>query len=564
MPTTRTRILLWAALSGVLWALSWPAVGGLSFLAFVAWLPLLHAERLHDERTAVRKRAFVPYVLLAVFIWNASCSWWFFCVSEPLGTRLVSGFSPMVVNSLLMLFPWWVKRLARRTFGPRMATFAFIATWLAFERVHHAWDLKWPWFSLGNVFGTQPHWIQWYEITGMLGGSLWVLLVNFMLDRTITEWKVGRRTALKNTSAVFILTMLPISLSLWRFTTVDVDRGRALEAVVVQPCVDPYTEKFGGVDPLEQLDGMLALARTVMTDSTALVVMPETALQEATYVDMNGPSPVYHGLWENAVEQARSTQRLEQFQDQHQHAAVLTGMSSMFLFPKSAEVRPPAKPLYREEGLPEGEQRWYEDYNAALFLPAKGPVEVYNKSKLVAGVEAMPFEEVLGYVSELSVDLGGVSGSLGTQEEREVLVDPASNLKLVPAICYESVFGEHVAAHVRNGGNLIAVITNDAWWGDSPGYHQHLTFSSIRAIETRRDVVRSANTGMSCFVDQRGIIHQPTAWWVPTAERRTVHLNSELTFFVRNGDLVGRSAVAVTLAFLLALLVRGVQRRVRA
>ena len=220
--------------------------------------------------------------------------------------------------------------------------------------------------------------------------------------------------------------------------------------------------------------------------------------------------------------------------------------------------------MFNETGLPEGEQRWFEAYNAALFLPSAGPVEVYNKSKLVAGVEAMPFEEVLGYVSELSVDLGGVSGSLGTQEEREVLVDPSSGMNLVPAICYESVFGEHVAAHIRNGGNLIAVITNDAWWGDTPGYHQHLTFSSIRAIETRRDVVRSANTGISCFVDQRGVIHQLTDWWVPTAERRAVHLNNELTFFVRYGDLVGRSAVWAAFALVIVLVVRALRKRARA
>lgn len=553
MPITRSRVLLWAALSGVLWALAWPAVGGITFLAFVAWLPLLHAERLHDQRTAGRKRAFVPYVLLAVFIWNAACSWWFFGVSEPLGTRLVSGFSPMVVNSLLMLIPWWLKRITQHRLGPRVAAWAFVSYWLAFERLHHGWDLQWPWFSIGNVFGTQPHWIQWYEHTGMLGGSLWVLLVTYFLDLAIINWKVARRPLLITTTIAAALLIMPPALSIWRFKTIDTDEGRALEAVVVQPCIDPYTEKFGGVDAIEQLEHMLLLARNVMTDSTALVVMPETALQEGTFVDMRGAVPIYQGLWENAIDQARSTQRLELFQEEFPHAALLTGMSSEFLFPKNARVPASARPLFDPEGLPEGEQRWYEAYNAALFLPSKGPVEVYNKSKLVAGVESMPFEEVLGYVSELSVDLGGVSGSLGTQEEREVLVDATSGLKLVPAICYESVFGEHVAAHVRNGGNLIAVITNDAWWGDTPGYHQHLTFSSIRAIETRRDVVRSANTGISCFVDRRGVIHRPTKWWEPVAKSGTAHLNNELTFFVRYGDLVGRTAVFFALVLLVVV-----------
>jgi len=556
MPVQRSHVLLWAALSGVLWALAWPAVGGITFLAFVAWLPLLHAERLHDERTAGRRRAFVPYVLLAVFVWNAACSWWFFGVSEPLGTRMVSGLAPMTVNSLLMLIPWWLKRVTRRLLGGHIAAIAFIAYWLAFERLHHGWDLQWPWFSIGNVFGTQPHWIQWYEVTGMLGGSLWVLLVTFFLHRAIIAWKVARRPVLANASMAAVLLIVPSSISIWRFNTIRTNDGPAIEAVVVQPNIDPYTEKFGGMDPMRQLDRMLALAHDAMTDSTVLVVMPETALQEGAYLDMSGPEPVYHGLWENAIDQARSTIRLERFQDEHPRAALLAGMSADVLHPRGIDPPPSARPLFRAEGLPPGEQRWYESYNAALFIPVRGPVEVYNKSKLVAGVESMPFEEVLGYVSALSVDLGGVSGSLGVQQEREVLVDPSSGIKVVPAICYESVFGEHVAAHVRNGGNLIAVITNDAWWGDTPGYHQHLTFSSIRAIETRRDVVRSANTGISCFVDRKGVIHQPTAWWVPAAERRTVHLGNELTFFVRHGDLVGRAALILSVILLLWMVVR--------
>ncbi|TXI79122.1 MAG: apolipoprotein N-acyltransferase [Flavobacteriales bacterium] len=554
MPVHRSHVLLWAALSGVLWALAWPAVGGITALAFVAWLPLLHAERLHDLRTAARPRTFLPYVLLAVFIWNAACSWWFFGVNEPLATRMVSGLAPMTVNSLLMLIPWWLKRATRRMAGDRVAAIAFIAYWLAFERLHHGWDLQWPWFSIGNVFGTQPHWIQWYEVTGMLGGSLWVLLVTFFLHQAINTWRSARRVVLFNTTCAAVLLIVPPSLSIWRFNTIRGQQGRAIEAVVVQPNIDPYTEKFGGVDPLRQLDRMLVLAQSAMTDSTALVVFPETALQEGATVDMSGPEPMYNGLWENAIDQARSTIQLRRFQDRHPRTALITGMSADELHPRGSTPPPPARPLFREEGLPPGEQRWYTAYNAALFLPAQGSVEVYNKSKLVAGVELMPFESVLGQLDALSVDLGGVSGSLGSQQEREVLEDPSSGIRLVPAICYESVFGEHVAAHVRNGGNLIAVITNDAWWGDTPGYRQHLTFSTIRAIETRRDVVRSANTGISCFVDRRGVVHQPTAWWVPTAERRTVHLNDELTFFVRHGDLVGKGAVALSILSLIVSL----------
>jgi apolipoprotein N-acyltransferase len=182
-----------------------------------------------------------------------------------------------------------------------------------------------------------------------------------------------------------------------------------------------------------------------------------------------------------------------------------------------------------------------------LYLVPDTAEQHYHKSKLVAGVELMPFESVLGSLSKLSLDLGGTTGSLGQQEERAVLRYGRAGLRIVPAICYESVFGEHVAAHVRNGGNLIAIMTNDGWWDDSPGYRQHLSFASIRAIETRRSIVRSANTGISCIVDQRGVIHYRTGWWQPAAFRATVHLNEDTTFFVRHGDLLGRLAVIVAL-----------------
>ena len=142
-----------------------------------------------------------------------------------------------------------------------------------------------------------------------------------------------------------------------------------------------------------------------------------------------------------------------------------------------------------------------------------------------------------------------------------MLKDKTHALGLIPAICYESVFGEHIAAHVRNGGNLIAIITNDGWWADSPGYRQHLSFASIRAIESRRDVVRSANTGISCFVDRTGVIHQATPWWVPTAIRGSVHLNNELTFYVRHGDQLGRVAIVFAVLLLLLSLARLVKKR---
>lgn len=549
-----SRILLWSLLSALLWALAWPAIGGLAPLAFVAWLPLLHAERLFDT-SALGKRSFMPYVLAAMLLWNASTSWWFFWVQEPMATKLISVSAPVVVNSLLMAIPWALKRFVQRHVGPREAGYGFILFWLGFERLHHSWDLQWPWFSLGNVFANDPAWIQWYSFTGMLGGSLWILLVNILLDRILAErmQRVASRTQRIRAVAVVTLLVLPLLASQWMYHS-HVEQGIPVEVVVVQPNIDPYNEKFGGVDPLKQLDAMLGLAEDAITPNTVLVVMPETALQEGVSVDLSQPAPVLQGLWENDLLRSRSAQRIQRFQEEHPGLAVLTGMSSAFLFDRNAKVPLTARKL-GESGL------HYESYNAAMFLPADGPVEHYHKSKLVAGVEAMPFIGILGHLDHLALDLGGTTGSLGQQKERSVLRDTVSAIAVVPAICYESVFGEHVAAHVRNGGNMIAIMTNDAWWGDSPGYHQHLSFARIRAIETRRAVARSANTGISGFVDQRGELHQTTAWAVADAKRHTIQLNAKITFFVRYGDAIGRTALLFAPLLLLLAVVRKLRKR---
>ncbi|MBK9177254.1 MAG: apolipoprotein N-acyltransferase [Flavobacteriales bacterium] len=547
MRPTRAHVLCWSALSGVLWAIAWPAIGGMAVLAFVAWLPLLHAERLHETRTENRRRAFYPYVLAATFIWNLSCSWWFFAVSEPMTTRLVSVGAPVICNTLFMGLPWLLTRWVAVRWNRRWSHLAFAACWLAFERLHHDWDLQWPWFSLGNVFGEHPAWVQWYEGSGILGGSLWVLALNLLLDSAIASWRSARREAYRKLAIALLVIAVPLIGSFWRFHTYPESKPGGVQVVVVQPNVDPYTEKFGGLDSMDQLERMLALARPLITPDTRLVVFPETALQETGSIRLGPDGLIFKGLWENALDSARSVIRLRAFQAEHPQVALLCGMSSDRWFSDEGERPSTARPI--------GDSRyWYEAYNAALWLPVRGGTESYHKSKLVAGVESMPFERVLGHLGELALDLGGTTGSLGQQQERSVLRDAASGLAIVPAICYESVFGEHIAAHVRNGGELIVVMTNDGWWDNTPGYRQHLTFSSLRAIETRRDVVRSANTGISCIVDQRGVIRAETDWWVPTAFRANVHPNESVTFFVRYGDLVGRSAIWVSLLFLVATL----------
>ena len=128
------------------------------------------------------------------------------------------------------------------------------------------------------------------------------------------------------------------------------------------------------------------------------------------------------------------------------------------------------------------------------------------------------------------------------------------------AVCYESVYGEYCTEYVRKGARLLAVITNDAWWGDTPGYVQHLSYSCLRAIETRRWVARCANTGISAIIDPSGKIVSRTSWWRPEVLKGKVGLSGRQTFFVLHGDFIGRLSTLMAALILLATLVRRFSR----
>ena len=104
---------------------------------------------------------------------------------------------------------------------------------------------------------------------------------------------------------------------------------------------------------------------------------------------------------------------------------------------------------------------------------------------------------------------------------------------------------------MRNGANMIFILTNDGWWENTPGYRQHMNYARILAIEFRKSIARSANTGISCFINQRGDVSQPTQWWVEDAIHGKVYRNKTVTFYARNGDFIGFICAFLTCSILL-------------
>ena len=538
----------------LLWS-GWPPHPNawLSLLLLVAWVPYLLLERELTRQGARKRRVFATTYLMLV-LWNALTTWWVGNTTVP-----ASGVAAVVLNALLMCLPLMAFRQTKKRLGNRWGYLSLPVYWLAFEQLHLHWDITWPWLTLGNGFAAAPQWVQWYEYTGFLGGSLWVWAVSLLVFSALKKmlqlrWamvqpgfsivnSMGNRPPIMGTLlAPLLAILLPIGLSYLIGANYH-EKGATAEVVVVQPNIDPYNEKFaeGGnfMSHDAQLTRLLDLSAQHLTPQTRLVVWPETALEDPH--------------WEIKIDGSPEIQRIRQWLGQHPGVALLTGITTITGYPSQAAASETAR--YRAD------LGYYDIFNsAAYFATAAAPVAFYHKSRLVPGVENVPV--VLSSVLK-NIDLGGVATSYGSQPERTVYAAPpgAPALRPAPLICYESIYGDFVSEYEPNGATLLALSTNDAWWGDSPGYRQLLRFGSLRCIETRRDLARAANTGFTGFIDQKGDIFQREPAWVPTASRATVHLNTEETFYARHGELIGRGAQGLAVLLLLGVVVVPLARK---
>lgn len=522
------KLLALALLSALLLTLGWP-VNGLFPLLWVGFVPLFFIHHLVIENKLATLWALV-YGYIAFLGFNIGTTWWVYNASA--GGAIMA----FVLNSLLMSLPFMVLHKFGLKQQNSIRIWPFIWAWLAFEYLHYRWDGTWTWLTLGNGFANVPWLVQWYEFTGVAGGSLWVLWLNKNIFHFILKYpQLDKQTRIKKVfNIAFFKVFAPAFLSFYisqQRHSETVDKRISSTVLVVQPNIDPYNEKFSSMSDYDQALKMLHIAEEHMDSTVQLVAFPETAL-------------VGH-LDERNLEQEETIKLVRAFMQKHPGVSVITGADSYKAFLPGEQVSKTARTW--DNGTA------YDVYNTAFFLNAsQAPIASYHKSKLVPGVECLPFASVLKYVEKYAIDLGGTTGSLGVDAEPTVFEVDRMN-KVAPIICYESIFGAYITEYVKKGATLLCIITNDGWWGDTPGYKQHLAYANLRAIETRRYIARSANTGISGFIDDEGKVLSTTSWWQTAALKHKVMLNTETTFYVEHGDVINEIALLVSFYFVLGL-----------
>lgn len=478
-----------------------------------------------EARPVSRTRRGFRYYFFTFLIWNFLTCYWLMLTAlrvptDEAFTSFLAGFVASILNPLFMSAPMlvWLKFHKRLPFV--LSALLFIALWMSFEYVHLHWDLSWAWLTLGNSMSAAPDFIQFAEFTGAAGISFWILVINVLLWGAIKGEGVLRWALPVIALGIGIL---PLGLNLWILNPErDVFQPESyLNVRIVQPNIDPYV-KFDSEDLDRQLHTFYRLAGAPGADSIQLVVFPETAIPEAVWTHEMSYNESMKGFWTLVA--------------LHPQMSVLTGFTELRYFEK-----PPYPVTARTT---DGGK--YDYCNSAVIL-GSARMRTYQKSLLVPMVERVPFLNYLSGLKDYNIDIGGGFGSYGVPDSVFNL-HTRQDMPVGVMICYESAFPDHARTYTLKGARLLAVITNDGWWGQSSGYVQHAGLSVIRAIENRRAVVRSANTGISMFVDEKGNRSQETAWWQESIIDAKVPILNARTFYVQHGEYLSKIMLWVSLA----------------
>ena len=525
---------VYAVVSAFLMWLAWPPMPFTTPLILVALVPLLLAiEKIATDNLGKKgKRVFLT-AGLTFTLWNAASTYWIYNAISAYNT----GFVGAILSAFVCLIPFclgpallsaavWAYFRIRGKLSATLAGLAFITLFVSMEYLQQVWDLAFPWMTLGNSLAGMHQLAQWYEYTGIYGGSGWILLSNIVAFAALRSFRSQKGYLRYRTLGIWgLIVLVPAVASLVRYQNYT-EMVNPSNIVVAQPNIDPYA-KYQSFSAREQGLILMQVSDSVAKPNTEYFIWPETAI----------PNFVH----EDRILQNTDYLDLRQFLNKYKNGTLITGMETVRTYDTAKTLSAEFQPYDR---------LYVDHFNAAVQIENSDKVQFYHKSKLVPGVEKLPFPSVTSFLKPVFAGLGGTIGGWGWQEKPAVFY-AQSGIGVAPVICYESLWGDWIGESVKNGAQFIAIITNDGWWGNTSGKDQHVLYATLRAIETRRYVARSANTGISSVINQRGDIVRKTAWWTRSAINADINLNTEITVYVKSGDYLARMAITAALVLVL-------------
>ncbi len=501
------RELKYILLVSLLLALSFPPfpLGFLAPAAFAVFLAYL------DDKTP--RTSFRLGYLLGLF-WGALTLFWIAASTVP-GAILA-----ITINALHYAFVWWVYALIRQR-NRNLALTVLPFLWVGAEYLRIFTDIRFNWLTLAYTQTYYRPFIQIADRTGFLGISFVVVLIGILLYLAYRHRQAWRWAYLALAAVIVILL-------LWygqqRIDKLEQRSYPLIRAGLVQPDVDPY-EKWSPSFQSAAFEMLMDASRNMLAQQPQLIVWPETA------------TPFY------LRNETEIIGRMNRFLDSSR-VWLLTGTPDYRYFPAEKD---------------------YHTYNAAFFFrPGKPGFSSYNKMALVPASESMPFKETFPFLRKLNVGGGdffpGDSFKVfrfeaglqtGKFYKNGYRPDKQTSRKKIPVglsaiICYESVFPQFARQFVQNGANLLAIITNDGWFGLTSGPYQHEQYAVYRAIENRTSIIRCANTGISTFITPTGKMLERAGLNTRKNLVEYVPVNAGKSFYTRYGDWVGKWCLIIT------------------
>jgi apolipoprotein N-acyltransferase len=500
-----------SVIGGILSGLAWTGWCSGLILLF-AFVPFFLIENyLFENPKKFTPNAFFILVLPGFVIFSIISLGWMRVASITGAICVIMGLS------FLMSFSLWVAHIVRIRAGNIAGFIALITFWLTYEFISLNVNIVSPWLNLGNGLSKDILFVQWYEVTGTSGGSLWILCSNLFLTIILTNSMRKKKRNYLYLLIWLLIIIIPSVISIFRYNTIKQNDKNGSEVIIIQPNTDPYTEKFT-IPFVDQLKKVINMAGPEITENTKWIVTPETTIDDPANLDSLGNDKYIRMLKGMIIN--------------HPDINVLSGLVTYRLYPQMNEAPTVSARRIDASGL------YYDHFNSAVQIDSSAFFGVYHKSKLVPGIE-MQFSNGPGrFITKILPYLGGTKWGYGMQENRVCFTHTTDSLKIAPVICYESVFGRFVTGYIKKGAQAIFIITNDGWWKNTIGYNQHLDFASLRAIESRRPVARCANTGVSCFIDIRGKRTIETEWWSKAVIKGVIYPETRITPYVKYGDFL--------------------------
>ncbi len=495
-----------------LW-LSWPPNTG-TVLIFFSLVPQLLFFKHFIENRQGKKYLFLISMFLSNFLWNATVTYWLY------NTSLVTGIAIQIVNSVMFTIPWGLYSYSAKLTNKDIKYILLVSSWVSLEYIQYHWFLSYPFLNLGNALSTRPHWIQFMEYTGVLGGTLWVLLSNlsvFKLIEKVLENGFKPKAGIHLVQSIVTI-LVPIGISIVIFNKYE-ENGEEVDVLIIHPNVNCRDEKYI-MSQSDLINKYLQLTLEKISSNTDFILWPETAIPNMG--------------WMIDLSQNRDLQRIYNDLSKFDKANLITGgiLYEQSNYSKDFNLN------YHEPF-----KIWYRTYNAAVKLSvANNVLDVRTKEKLVPVEETTP-NKLTYFLRKTFSSLGGFRFS--HQKKGDDFFITENGVHALSMICYESLYGQFTAEKLKNEKSIIFILLNEGWYRNIVGASQFMYYSCIRAIESRRSIARSSNDGISCTINQKGQIENKLSSFSPQAINVRLELNNKRTFYSIFGDYLGKLSVVV-------------------